>query len=111
MKIKLLFLVLLLGIFFLFVQEEVNLLGIWSDFNLVGLVFYNNIYNEIWGFVVNGYEYVVFGFIVGMYFIDVMDFMQFFEVYFVVGVVQGLVIIYCDYYDYKGYLYVVCDEG
>jgi len=61
MKIKLLFMTLLLSLFNLSAQEEANLLSTWSDPSLVGSAFYNNIYNEIWGLAVNGHEYAVLG--------------------------------------------------
>ena len=111
MKIKLLSLALLLGISSLSAQEEANLLGTWSDPNLVGSAFYNNIYNEIWGLAVNGHEYAVLGSTAGTHFIDVTDPTQPFEAHFVAGAAQGPVIIHRDYHDYKGYLYAVCDEG
>ena len=79
MKIKLLSLALLLGISSLSAQEEANLLGTWSDPNLVGSAFYNNIYNEIWGLAVNGHEYAVLGSTAGTHFIDVTDPTQPFE--------------------------------
>jgi choice-of-anchor B domain-containing protein len=111
MKIKLLSLALLLSISSLSAQEEANLLGTWSDPDLVGSAFYNNIYNEIWGLAVNGHEYAVLGSTAGTHFIDVTDPTQPFEAHFVAGAAQGPVIIHRDYHDYKGYLYAVCDEG
>lgn len=111
MKIKLLSLAFLLGLFTASAQEEANLLSTWSDSALVGSAFYDNIYNEVWGLAVNGHEYAVLGSTAGTHFIDVTDPAQPFEAHYVAGAAQGPVVIHRDYHDYNGYLYAVCDEG
>jgi len=92
-------------------QNEMNVLGHWSDSTLVGSSFYDNTYNEIWGLAVGGHEYAIVGSTAGTHFIDVTDPSAPFEAHFVPGLQQGGAVIHRDYHDHKGYLYAVCDEG
>ncbi len=92
-------------------QQNMNLLGTWSDPTLPGSFQYNNTYNEVWGIAVNDHEYAIIGSTMGTHFIDVTDPTNIFEAFFVPGADQGGVIIHRDYHDYQGYLYAVADEG
>tara|TARA_Y100000589_G_scaffold328038_1_gene371178 strand:- start:108 stop:1439 length:1332 start_codon:yes stop_codon:yes gene_type:complete len=93
------------------VAENVNLLFTWNEDTLVGSAAYNNIYNEIWGVVVDNREYAIIGSTYGTHFFDVTNPEFSFEVAVVKGRVIGSQIIHRDYHDYNGYLYAVCDEG
>ncbi|MEZ5058721.1 MAG: choice-of-anchor B family protein [Saprospiraceae bacterium] len=90
---------------------EANLLATWSDPSLPGSVYHDNVYNEIWGFAVNGHEYAVIGSTFGTHIIDVTDPSAIFERKRFQGKASGAQIVHRDYHDYKGYLYAVCDEG
>lgn len=90
---------------------EAELLGHWADTTLPGSVFHDNVYNEIWGFEVNGHSYAVVGSTYGTHFIDVTDPSNLFEKARFEGKASGEFIVHRDYHDYKGYLYAVCDEG
>ena len=96
---------------FAIAQEEANLLGTWTDLELVGSSWYDNAFNEVWGITVNGHEYAIVGSTLGTHFIDVTDPANPFEAHVVEGASQGDHIIHRDYHDYNGYLYAVCDEG
>ena len=97
---------------FLFSQaEEATLLGTWQDTTLVGSNAHTNVYNEVWGYAIDGHEYAIIGTTAGTHFIEVTDPTSPEEVFFVPGAEQGGVIIHRDYHDYKGYLYAVSDEG
>ncbi len=91
--------------------EEASLLGTWKDPSIIGSSWYNNAYNEVWGLVVEGVEYAVIGSTEGTHFLDISDPTNPVEVARVAGAVQGGEIVHRDYHDYKGYLYVACDEG
>ena len=90
---------------------EGNLLGTWSIPGLAGSNAYDNAYNEIWGFAMNGHEYAVIGTTYGTHFIDVTDPTQPEQVFAVEGRTAGPSIIHRDFHDYKGYLYSIADEG
>ncbi|MEQ9063374.1 MAG: choice-of-anchor B family protein [Vicingaceae bacterium] len=68
-------------------------------------------YNEVWGFVQNGREYAVIGSTIGSHFFDVSDPLNVQMIDFVPGRYAGKFAVHRDYHDYKGYLYMVCDEG
>ena len=53
------------------VSENVNLLYNWNEDTLVGSKAYDNIYNEIWGVVVDDREYAIIGSTYGTHFFDV----------------------------------------
>ena len=91
--------------------ENVNLLFNWNEDTLVGSATYDNIYNEIWGVVIDNREYAIIGSTAGTHFFDVTDPSTADEVAFVKGKVTGSEIIHRDFHDYKGYLYAVADEG
>ena len=91
--------------------EELDLLSQWSDSSIPGSALYNNAYNEVWGFAINGHEYAVLGTTLGTHFFDVTDPENIFEKDFYAGADSGPVIIHRDYHDYNGYLYAVSDEG
>ncbi len=97
--------------FMSFGQEQATLLGQWHDTSLPGSNAFDNVYNEIWGVVVNDVEYAVIGSTMGTHFIDISDPSNMTETAFVPGEVQGGSIIHRDYHDLNGYLYAVADEG
>ena len=97
--------------FQLFGQTEGNLLGTWSDPELVGTAQYDNTYNEVWGYAINGQEYGIIGSTAGTHFINVTDPYNPYEQYFIPGSSNGDHIIHRDYHDYNGYLYAVAGEG
>lgn len=104
-------LILMIGCNFVTAQQELNLLGTWSDSTLVASNAHNNTYNEIWGLVVDNREYAVIGSTFGTHFIDVTNPYAPVEVQRIPGKAQGTGIIHRDYHDHQGYLYAVCDEG
>ena len=93
------------------VAENVNLLFNWNEDTLVGSTVYDNVYNEIWGVVVDNREYAIIGSTYGTHFFDVTNPQSSYEVAFVMGRAVGPEIIHRDYHDYQGYLYAVSDEG
>ena len=99
--------------FLLFSQNSLhaNLLFNWQDSSLVGSSAFDNVYNEVWGFVQNDREFAVIGTTLGSHIFDVTDPINSIEVATIEGKVQGPQIIHRDYHDYRGYLYIVCDEG
>ena len=99
--------------FCLLAQEQLhtNLLFNWNDQSLQGSTAFDNIYNEVWGFVQNGKEFAVIGSTDGTHIFDVTDAENSEMVSFIEGKVQGPEIIHRDYHDYRGFLYIVCDEG
>ena len=93
------------------VAENVNLLFNWNEDTLVGSAAFDNVYNEIWGVVVDDREYAIIGSTYGTHFFDVTNPQSSYEAAFVMGRVVGPEIIHRDYHDYQGYLYAVSDEG
>ncbi|MGB1932737.1 MAG: LVIVD repeat-containing protein, partial [Flavobacteriales bacterium] len=93
------------------VAENVNLLFNWNEDTLVGSTAFDNVYNEIWGVVVDDREYAIIGSTYGTHFFDVTNPQSSYEAAFVMGRVVGPEIIHRDYHDYQGYLYAVSDEG
>ena len=108
---------LLLGMFpfLMFAQDpyEAQLLFNWDDSTIVGTTWYNNAYNEVWGFVANDREIAVIGSTSGTHFFDVTDPNNVVELdeQFLPGADNGPHIIHRDYHDYQCYLYAVADEG
>jgi choice-of-anchor B domain-containing protein len=88
-----------------------NLLFNWQDSSLLGSSIFDNVYNEIWGFVQNDKEFAVIGSTSGTHIFDVSDPVNSVQVSFIAGKSQGPQIIHRDFHDHKGYLYIVCDEG
>lgn len=93
------------------VSHNVNLLYNWQDSTLVGSAAFNNIYNEVWGVVINNREYAIIGSTAGTHIFDVSDPINSYEAAFVECEVPDTQIIHRDYHDYNGYLYIVADEG
>ena len=93
------------------VAENVNLLFNWNEDTLVGSAAFDNVYNEVWGVVVDDREYAIIGSTYGTHFFDVTNPQSSYEAAFVMGRVVGPEIIHRDYHDYQGYLYAVSDEG
>ena len=91
--------------------EEANLLGTWSNPNLVGSNAHNNTYNEIWGVSRNGHEYAIIGSTLGTHFIDVTDPENPFEAHLVIGRTSGASVIHRDFHEHNGFLYSVSDQG
>ena len=92
-------------------SNNVSLLFHWEDTTLVGSSFYNNTYNETWGFVQGGKEYGIIGSTAGTHIFDVSDPKNSYLADFIPGRDQGPNIVHRDFHDYKGYLYIVSDEG
>ncbi|MBL4654682.1 MAG: choice-of-anchor B family protein [Bacteroidia bacterium] len=92
-------------------SKNIDLLFHWEDTSLVGSGFYDNVYNEVWGVVVNGKEYAIIGSTSGTHIFDVTDPQNAYEADFIPGAQQGSIIVHRDFHDYKGYLYIVSDEG
>tara|TARA_B100001115_G_scaffold182163_1_gene177810 strand:- start:39 stop:1376 length:1338 start_codon:yes stop_codon:yes gene_type:complete len=97
----------------LLAQNSLNtsLLFHWQDTTLVGSTAYDNVYNEIWGVYQDGREYAIIGSTDGTHIFDVSDVLNAQQVAYVPGAYQGTGVIHRDFHDYKGYLYIVCDEG
>ena len=111
MKLKhLLFLALFSVSSLLIAQDEATMLLNWDDPSIPGSAFFDNAYNEVWGFVQDGKEYGVIGSTLGTHFVDVDNLLMLPDA-FVEGDATGPVIIHRDYHDYNGYLYAVADEG
>jgi hypothetical protein len=91
--------------------ENINLLFQWSEDSLVGSSVFDNVYNEVWGVVVDDREYAIIGSTAGTHFFDVTDPSTASEVAFVSGRVVGDEIIHRDFHDYQNFLYAVSDEG
>jgi len=111
MKYSTLIFTLLLSHSFFAQVEEMQLLGHWKDTTLVGSLFYNNTYNEVWGIAKNGHEYAIVGSTAGTHFIDVSEPSSPFEAFFVEGNEASSTIIHRDYHDFGDYLFAVADEG
>ena len=92
-------------------QQKLNVLGKWSDPTLPGSFQYNNTYNEVWGYAIDGFEYAIIGSTMGTHIIDVTNPSNIFEHTFIPGSSQGGHIVHRDYHDYMGYLYAVSDES
>jgi|TARA_Y100000385_G_scaffold29832_1_gene28067 choice-of-anchor B domain-containing protein len=92
-------------------SENINLLYQWSVDTLIGSEAFENVYNEVWGVVVDDREYAIIGSTAGTHFFDVTNPSTASEIAFVAGRVVGDEIIHRDYHDYQNYLYAVSDEG
>lgn len=97
----------------LFAQDSLNIKQLfnWNDTSLTQINSYGALfrYNEIWGVVVKGREYAIIGSTEGTHIFDVTDPVNSVQVAFVPGAFGAA--IHRDYHDYKGYLYMVCEEG
>ncbi|MCB0397253.1 MAG: choice-of-anchor B family protein [Flavobacteriales bacterium] len=93
------------------VDSNVTMLYHWMDTTIKGTTAYNNAYNEIWGITEGDREYAIIGSTEGTHIFDVTDPQNSVLVDFVQGRDHGQHIIHRDYHDYKGYLYMVSDEG
>lgn len=91
--------------------QQATLLSRWDDPTVPGTTAYNNRYNTVWGFAVNGHEYAAIGSTMGTHIIDVTDPMHPFQRTFVPGTAQGVGIVHRDFKTYHHYLYGVSDEG
>lgn len=83
----------------------------WNDTSLVGSYYYNNVYNDTWGFERNGRQYGIIGSTQGTHIFDVTDANDIHQVALIEGAVVGDEIIHRDFHDYNNYLYIVADEG
>lgn len=90
---------------------NINLLYNWDDTTIVSTIWYDNTYNEVWGFVQDGREYAVIGSTAGTHIFDVTDPYNVDTADFIPGAAQGTNIVHRDFHDYNGYLYIVSDEG
>ena len=84
------------------ISENVDLLFNWNEDTLVGSSAYVNVYNEIWGVVINDREYAIIGSTYGTHFFDVTNPQSSYEEAFVMGRAVGQEIIHRDYHDYQG---------
>ena len=87
--------------------ENLELLFNWNDTTIVGTSAYNNVYNEVWGLVVNEREFAVIGSTSGTHIFDITDPVNSEQVQFIPGAAVGTQIIHRDYH----FLYAVSDEG
>ncbi len=108
---KLILLLFIAASFQMFAQTEGNLLGAWSDPGLIGTAQYDNTYNEVWGYAINGQEYAIIGSTSGTHFINVTDPTNPVEDFFVEGASAGDHIVHRDFHDYNGYLFSAAGEG
>lgn len=104
----------LAGSFFASAQDSspnLELAFQWQDESLPGSTAFDNVYNEIWGFVANEREFAVIGSTMGTHIFDVTEPETADQVAFIEGAVTGPIIIHRDFHDYNGFLYIVADEG
>ena len=94
-------------------QDSLNMMVLfnWKDASLSKSTLYANAYNEVWGYAKDGREYAIIGTTRGTHFFDVTNPSAAIQVDFVLGRDTGRAIVHRDYHDYKGYLYMVSDEG
>lgn len=97
--------------FYGFAQVNLSLVYNWNDSTIIGSAFFDNAYNEVWGYTQNGREYAIIGSTEGTHTFDVTNTQDIKQVDFQKGKFTGQYVIHRDYHDYKGYLYAVCDEG
>lgn len=69
-----------------------------------------SVYNDVWGFYFNGNKYAAIGSTEGTHIIQVEN-NQLTEIAFVAGAAQGPNVINRDVFEYKGYVYAICDDG
>ena len=93
------------------IPYNIDLLYNWTDDTLIPSIYYNNTYNEIWGFVHEDREYAVIGSSMGTHIFDVTDTQNITQIDFIEGKFVGEQVVHRDYHDHNGYLYMVCDEG
>lgn len=93
------------------VSSNIQLLYHWEDTSIAGSTWYDNVYNEIWGYSKDGREYAIIGSTAGTHIFDITDPNNVDTVEFIPGAAQGGQIVHRDYHDYAGYLYMVSDEG
>lgn len=91
-------------------SKNIELLDHWSeDTLLVNSTLAR--YNDCWGFVQNGKEYVVAGSTEGTHFFEITDENKLRHADFVKGNYSSSLVIHRDFKTYGNYLYSVCDEG
>ncbi len=91
---------------------NVKLLYNWNDTSITQVKAYGDAlfrFNEVWGVVVKGREYAIIGSTEGTHIFDVTDPVNSKQVEYIPGAFGEAV--HRDYHDYKGYLYMVSDEG
>ncbi len=89
-------------------KYKVDSVSLWHDPTIGG----NNthdIYNEVWGFTMNGHEFGVIGARAGVYIVDVTDADRPEQVAYIPGTHKNAV--NRDFHDFNGYLYLVADQG
>jgi choice-of-anchor B domain-containing protein len=91
-------------------SKNIELLDHWTADSL--LVNSTNVrYNDCWGFVENGREYVVAGSTEGTHFFEITDDNKLRPADFVTGNYSSSLVIHRDFKTFGNYLYSVCDEG
>ncbi len=71
-------------------------------------------YHDVWGVEINDREFAIMSTRNGTHIIDITDVEQgdsLKSLHFIEAAYQGENAVHRDFHDYKGYLYVVCDEG
>lgn len=98
---------------YLVAQDSLNMTKVfqWKDTTLPGSIYYNNTYNECWGYAKNGNEYAIIGSTMGTHFFNITNPATAYQVDFIEGATTGALIVHRDFHDYAGYLYMVVDEG
>ena len=92
------------------VSKNIELLDHWSADSL--LVNSTNVrYNDCWGFIEDGREYVVAGSTEGTHIFEITDENKLRSADFVEGKYLSSLVIHRDFKTYRNYLYSVCDEG
>lgn len=108
-SLLILFLILINNLFYS-QNDNVILLGEWTKAGLPSCSSDGeNVFNEVWGFEINGFSFAVIGSTMGTHFIQIDSDNSLNEVDFVQGKHFGNVI-WRDFHDYNGYLYAVCDQ-
>jgi len=107
---RLLLLILIFSIHTVWAQVSLNYdsIGSWRevDFPLDGK---NNTYNEVWGYTKDSLEYAVIGSRKGTHFLNVTDPSNIEQIKFIPGRYSDAT--HRDYHDFRGYLYMVCDQS
>jgi choice-of-anchor B domain-containing protein len=108
--LRLFFAVIFYPVLFYSQNSNITLLDSWTKDSLPYCYDGESVFNEVWGFSVNGTDYGVIGSTAGAHFFDISN-DQLDEVAFVAGKYVGPQAVHRDYHDYNGYLYAVCDEN
>lgn len=94
-------------------QDSMNMISLyhWEGGGEVGSSYFDNVYNEVWGYTQSGREYAIIGTTQGTHFLDITTTEEASEVDFIPGSLASPLVIHRDYHNYNNYLYMVCQEG